>query len=166
MAREQPDNPIADPYRRGFLAEIGFEGVIGIGLMLAILVVMALGVFFRYVLNDSLTWSEELARYGLVYATFLGCATAVRRRTHIRVTLLEEMLPPAWAHRLRVVQDLCTLVFLVSVVVLAVEILTALGQARSAAMQLPMRYVYAAIVIGFALASLRLVQILVARRKS
>lgn len=151
---------------RRFLAEIGFEGIIGIALVIAILVVMGLGVFFRYVLNDSLPWSEELARYGLVYVTFLGCATAVRRRSHIRVNLLEEMLPPAWARRLRVLQDLLTLGFMAYLTVKAFEILDILGHARSAAMQLPISYVYAAIVIGFGLASLRLGYNLLWKRES
>lgn len=163
MVDQEPSQP---SFARSFLAEIGPEGVVGIALMIAILVIMGLGVFFRYVLNDSLTWSEELARYGLVYVTFLGCATAVRRRSHIRVNLLEEILPPGWARGLRILQDLLTLGFLAYVAVKAFEILIVLGDARSAAMQLPISYVYAAIVIGFALASLRLAYNLLWRRES
>jgi TRAP-type C4-dicarboxylate transport system permease small subunit len=146
----------AEPDARGFLAEIGVEGVVGIALMIALLTVMGLAVFFRYVLNDSLTWSEELARYGLVFVTFLGCATAARRGSHIRVTLAEEVMPPAWARRLNVVQDAVTLVFVGYIAMLAVEISGVLGGTRSAAMQIPMSYVYAGIVIGFTLAALRL----------
>lgn len=156
MAHQGSSEPESGPFARAFLAEVGVIGVVGIALMIAILAVMGLGVFFRYVLNDSLTWSEELARYGLVYVTFLGCATAVRRRSHIRVNLLEEMLPPAWARGLRILQDLFTLAFLAYLTVKAYEILGVLGHARSAAMQLPISYVYGAIVIGFGLASLRL----------
>jgi TRAP-type C4-dicarboxylate transport system permease small subunit len=156
MAHESSSEPDTGPFGRAFLAEIGVIGVVGIALMIAILAVMGLGVFFRYVLNDSLSWSEELARYGLVYVTFLGCATAVRRRSHIRVNLLEEMLPAAWARGLRVLQELLTLGFVAYLTIKAFEILAILGHARSAAMQLPISYVYAAIVIGFGLAALRL----------
>lgn len=138
------------------LSRIGPEGVVGIALVAAILVVLGLGVFFRYVLNDSLGWTEEISRYGLVYVTFIGCAAAARRGTHIRVTVLETVLPKRAGDVLRTLQDLATLAFVVYVAVKAVEISGILGTTRSAAMQLPMNYVYAAIVIGFSLTAARL----------
>lgn len=164
MAQADSTGSLPQPTPRAFLAEIGIIGVIGIVLMISILAVMGLAVFFRYVLNDSLSWSEELARYGLVYVTFLGCATAVRRRSHIRVNLIEGMVPPVWAARLRVVQDVLTLAFVAYLTVKTFEILTILGKSRSAAMQLPIGYVYTAILIGFGLASLRLVYMLLWKR--
>jgi hypothetical protein len=60
------------------------------------------------------------------------------------------------ARRLNVVQDAVTLVFVGYIAMLAVEISGVLGGTRSAAMQIPMSYVYAGIVIGFTLAALRL----------
>jgi len=45
-------------------------------------VVVAVQVFSRYVLNHSLFWSEELARYFLVWLTFLGASVAYRRKAH------------------------------------------------------------------------------------
>jgi TRAP-type transport system small permease protein len=145
-----------EPDDRSFLAEIEPEGIVGVFLMAAILVIMTLGVFFRYVLNDSLTWSEELARYGLVYATFIGGAVAARRRSHIRVTFLENLLPQSLTRWLERLQDLVTLVFAVYVAWLAIQISGILSSTRSAAMHLPMHYVYAAIVIGFGLMAMRL----------
>lgn len=144
------------PDDRTFLADIRPEGWIGVFLMAAILVIMGLGVFFRYVLNDSLTWSEELVRYGLVYATFIGGAVAARRRSHIRVTFLEALLPGFWARWLERLQDIVTLAFALYVAWLAIQISGILSSTRSAAMQLPMHYVYAAIVIGFGLMAIRL----------
>jgi TRAP-type C4-dicarboxylate transport system permease small subunit len=45
-------------------------------------------VFYRYVLNDSLFWSEELARYLLVWISFLGATTAYYRGVHPGVDIL------------------------------------------------------------------------------
>ena len=52
----------------------------GLGFAMAALV--AVQVFFRYVLNHSLFWSEELARYFLVWLTFLGASVAYYRKVH------------------------------------------------------------------------------------
>lgn len=51
-------------------------------------VVIGLQVFFRYALNDSLFWSEELGRMLLVWLTFCGAAVAYRRGAHIGVDAL------------------------------------------------------------------------------
>lgn len=55
---------------------------------LSMAVIVALQVFSRYVLNHSIFWSEELARYLLVWLTFLGSSTAYRRRVHPGIDLL------------------------------------------------------------------------------
>lgn len=125
-------------------------------LLVAILVVMGLGVFFRYVLNDSLTWTEEVSRYGLVYITYLGCAVGIRRRTHIRIDVIERILPARLGPAVRVLVDLVTAVFLAWMAVLSYEIIGVLWASRSAAVQIPMRYVYLALLLGFALSLLRL----------
>jgi TRAP-type C4-dicarboxylate transport system permease small subunit len=64
----------------------------GLGFSMAILV--AVQVFFRYILNQSLFWSEELARYLLVWLTFLGASAAYYRRAHPGVDVLYNRLPP------------------------------------------------------------------------
>ena len=52
------------------------------GLGFSMAVIVAVQVFCRYVLNHSLFWSEELARYLLVWLTFLGASVAYRRKVH------------------------------------------------------------------------------------
>ena len=58
----------------------------GLGFSMAILV--AVQVFCRYVLNSSLFWSEELARYMLVWLSFLGATVAYYRNLHPGVDAL------------------------------------------------------------------------------
>lgn len=54
--------------------------------------IVLLQVFFRYVLNHSLFWSEELARYILVWLTFLGASCAYYRKVHPGIDLLTQRL--------------------------------------------------------------------------
>ena len=76
------------------------QGLLGLGT--AMILVVAAQVFFRYVLNQSLFWSEELARYILVWLTFLGASVAYRRNAHPRIDLFSSRLggPPARAMRI------------------------------------------------------------------
>ena len=66
--------------------------------MLAVLMVGLVGavftqVFSRYVIHASVPWTEEVARYLLIYLTFVGAAVAVREHTHLRVDFLVVRLP-------------------------------------------------------------------------
>ncbi|MCL4189158.1 MAG: TRAP transporter small permease [Rhodobacteraceae bacterium] len=105
-------------------------------------------VFFRYVLNDSLVWSEELVRYGLLWGVMLGAAVASDRHAHIALEPLKDVLAPARYRQVRVVAALLVLVFCAIVGWYAWDYLYRLRFMASPAMQLPMKYVFAAIPTG------------------
>jgi TRAP-type transport system small permease protein len=58
------------------------------------LVVTSASVFWRYVLNSGLVWAEELTRFLLVWASFLGAALATYRGAHISVDVIYDRIPP------------------------------------------------------------------------
>jgi TRAP-type C4-dicarboxylate transport system permease small subunit len=66
------------------------------GIVLVLFWVLAFTVFLqfftRYVLNNSLGWTEEIARYLLIGVTFVGSVMAVRKQSHIAVELLYRWL--------------------------------------------------------------------------
>ena len=59
----------------------------------ALFLVVALQFFTRYVLNDSLGWTEEIARMLLIVLTYVGAVVCARKNSHIRVDLILDMLP-------------------------------------------------------------------------
>lgn len=63
-------------------------------------------VFSRYVLQDSISWTEELARYILVYMTFTGTALAAHDNSHINVDFFVNSLPSVAQKVIHVVSDL------------------------------------------------------------
>jgi TRAP-type C4-dicarboxylate transport system permease small subunit len=67
--------------------------ILASGLMMVLVVVMGVQVFFRYVLNDSLIWAEEVCRYSLVLLTFLLIGAAFERGELVRFDVLTNMLP-------------------------------------------------------------------------
>jgi TRAP-type C4-dicarboxylate transport system permease small subunit len=63
------------------------------GLGFTMTVVVAVQVLFRYGFNYSLFWSEELARYILVWLSFLGASVAYRRKAHPGIDILQKKMP-------------------------------------------------------------------------
>jgi len=63
-------------------------------LLAGLVVVVCLGVFFRYVLNASLVWYDEFASYLLVWLTFFGTAVAAYHQRHIGFELVVDKLAP------------------------------------------------------------------------
>lgn len=68
-------------------------------------------VVFRYFLDSPLVWSDELARYLFVWASFLGWIVAARRRSHLSIDMLVTWLPPRGGAALRAFGALCGLAF-------------------------------------------------------
>ena len=80
------------------------DGVLaGLGALLVGLVLVS--VFCRYVLNHSLSWSDEVVRYLFVWFTLFGAVVTLREREHIRVEYFVEKFPAA----LRRVVEIATL---------------------------------------------------------
>ncbi|NBT31053.1 MAG: TRAP transporter small permease [Rhodobacteraceae bacterium] len=84
---------------------------------LGVMVCLILGqVFFRYVLNDAPSWTEEGARFGMLWMTGLMAPYAYRHGGFVSIDMLERALP-------RVISSLLTLVLLgISLAVLIVAI--------------------------------------------
>ena len=57
--------------------------------------IVALQFFTRYVLNDSLGWTEEIARFFLIFLAFVGSITCIRRGSHIYLEFFYRYLPTA-----------------------------------------------------------------------
>lgn len=67
--------------------------------------VVFLQFWTRYVMNDSLGWTEEIARYLLILVTFVGSIMAMRKGTHIAVEAMLVYLPGEAKHWMLVAVD-------------------------------------------------------------
>jgi TRAP-type C4-dicarboxylate transport system permease small subunit len=65
----------------------------GITLILMVLIVMC-QIFFRYFLNDSLSWTEEVARVMMVWTVFLVAPWGYRSGANVRIGLFVDELTP------------------------------------------------------------------------
>ena len=66
-------------------------------LLLSTVVIALIQVFCRYVLNNSLSWPEEMAKFAFVWFVFLGAAMVTRRSRHIVIDLVPRSLEPGRA---------------------------------------------------------------------
>jgi TRAP-type C4-dicarboxylate transport system permease small subunit len=57
--------------------------------------IICFNVVLRYVFSEPLYWAEEASNWLFVWIGFLSCAYAVGDDSHIRVTLLVDLLPDA-----------------------------------------------------------------------
>jgi TRAP-type transport system small permease protein len=65
--------------------------------LLAMIILIMFGqVIFRYGLNNSLTWSEEITKFLFIWITFLGTALCFRDNIHIGVEFLIEKMSRKW----------------------------------------------------------------------
>jgi TRAP-type C4-dicarboxylate transport system permease small subunit len=115
--------------------------------------------FTRYVLNDSLAWTEEIARYLLMWVTFIGAAIAMRRRTHIGVEVLEHFLPGSFAPYLRAIIDLITIGFLGCLAWFSLTIVERMQIQRMTIIDMSMSIVYGGVALGVFLTLFRALQI-------
>jgi TRAP-type C4-dicarboxylate transport system permease small subunit len=91
----------------------------GLGFSMAILV--AVQVFCRYVLNSSLFWSEELARYMLVWLSFFGATVAYYRNLHPGVDTLTSRLSPSSQRMTRMLVHSVTMALAVVLIVSGIQ---------------------------------------------
>ena len=125
-------------------------------LFAAIVLVGGLQVICRYGFNASLSWSEELQRYGLIWMVFLALVAGYRRGAHIGMSLLLEKLPRAVQRPVGWLVDLLWFGLGLAMVVYTAAYRSAAGMTflhsvsrqSSAGMGVRMDIVYACIVAG------------------
>lgn len=133
---------------RGIIRTVEYA-LAGFLCLMTVLIIMQ--VFYRYALNDPLTWSEELARLCMIWLGFLGSAVALSRGTHIRIEGLDVFLPVGLRKTVERVVEFLGAMLLLVMVVESVKLVLNTRRQFMAALQIPVGYMYGAILVGMAL---------------
>jgi len=121
-------------------------------LLAAIVVIALLAVFYRYVLNHSLVWSDEVVRYLFVWFTLLGAAITLREREHMRVEYFAELLPPGPRRFVELVMLVGVLLFYLAMLVLGFMWVHQTQGTSTSALKWPLNwFFYAALPVSAAL---------------
>jgi TRAP-type transport system small permease protein len=147
------------------LSHYRFEDWIAFAIFWALALVIFYQFFTRYALNDSASWTEEIARYLLIATAFVGAAINVRKNNHIQVDFLYRFLPRAASRVLSTVVDVLRTAFLAYCVWLTYALMQKIGSSRMAIIDLPMGLVYGFVLAGFALMTWRAIGVAIANWK-
>ncbi len=120
-------------------------------LLTTMVVVAALGVFFRFVLHASLSWSEEFDSYLFVWLTCLGAAAGVKLRAHPEVRAIPDRLPKVTHAFLADLTDGIVLALGLIFVLYGSEMVSMMGTETAASLPISMVYPYLSIPVGGAL---------------
>ena len=120
--------------------------------LLVIISVMACVVFvevlFRYALMLPLFWTEEFARYCLVWSSLLGAGVALKRGEHIAVTFLVDRIPGGMRPQAALLVSTFVALFLMAILWGGVHLVLLTRHQLSPAMRIPMAWPYLAIPIS------------------
>jgi TRAP-type C4-dicarboxylate transport system permease small subunit len=121
--------------------------------------------FTRYALNDSASWTEEIARYLLIATVFVGAAINVRKNNHIQVDFFYRFLPRVVSRGLSTVVDAMRIAFLGYCVWLTYLLMTKIGSQRMAIIDWPIGILYGFVIAGFVLMTWRAIGVAIANWK-
>ncbi len=134
-------------------------GVICVICLTAMVLITGAQIICR-VFFDALVWSEEVARYLLIWSTFIGASCVYKRMGHINVTVIRDLFPQPVRVVMEVLVHLLCAAFFVLAVYKGYEYMGRTARQLSPALRLPMKYIYAAIPIGFGIMFLHVVDLL------
>lgn len=124
---------------------------------IGMIVCITLQIMVRYLQLDSLYWTEELARYCMIYCVFFGVSSGFKTGAHIGVDALLLALPQRiskWVTLLSKVIVLALCILLTKAAVDYVAVSRA-SVSLSPTLKLPMYYIYYTVCIGFGLSAIR-----------
>jgi TRAP-type C4-dicarboxylate transport system permease small subunit len=108
-------------------------------------------VFSRYVLSSPSSFTDELAGYLLIWVSLLGAAYVAGRKEHLAIDILLRKAPPERQKRLMILIEIIILLFAFTVMIVGGAWLMYTRfvlEVKSAALQLPLGYVYVVIPIS------------------
>lgn len=132
-----------------------FEAWVALGIFWTLGGVVFYQFVTRYVLNNSASWTEEIARYLLIGTVFVGAAIGVAKNNHIQVDLLYRWLPAPLGRAMALSVDVIRIAFFATMVVLTAQLMMKMDSYQMTIIDLPMNIVYGVCLFGFVMMALR-----------
>ncbi|MDF1592707.1 MAG: TRAP transporter small permease [Desulfobacterales bacterium] len=120
-------------------------------------IIIILQVFQRYVVQHSLDWPEELARYLFIYSVYVGASYAALGRRHLEVTIVRTIFGKKIGKLFTILAYSITVVFCGLMFVWGIKMVLFVIESNqlAPALQFPMYIAYICIPLGFLLMGIR-----------
>lgn len=128
-----------------------FNRVVGWGLAFLLLIMTVLifwQVFARFVVGKPLFFSDEIARFAMIWLTFIGAGYAYRKGTLISVDILLEYAGKRFACALRVMVVLCSALFAFIIVKYGFDLVGRVANQTAPSTRVSMMWPYMAVPLG------------------
>ncbi len=138
-----------------------WEEYVLFGFMISMLGILLVQVFCRYVLSFSFSWAEQAARIGFVWLTMVGISLAAKKGLHLKVDMLNQILPRSLSKLVSAFSDIATVLFGLAMgwlIFRTIMMQVRLNQVFSSIPWLPTWTMYAAGTVGMLGLSVRTVQ--------
>ena len=121
-------------------------------LILVMLGVVLVGVFYRYIINEALSWYDEFAGFILVWLTMYGSVVGLARGKHISFETLMEKLPRKGQQVMEFIGILCVMGFSLVVLVSGWGLIKEMaGETAVSVPEVKMAWIYSVMPISAAL---------------
>lgn len=117
-------------------------------LVLLMVINVFTGVVARYVFNNAIYWTEELARYLMIWSGYLAMSMVVRGEENVAVTFVLGWMPLKLRRFFKVIGHIAIGVFLAIVFSESLKYMRVLRIQTTPALQLPMAVPYLSVTIG------------------
>lgn len=121
--------------------------VVVAALIVLLVAVMFVGVIYRYVLNDALAWTEEVAGFAMGWLVFCGAAVLFRHDAHPSSRLLRDRAGPGVRRAVDLLADVLTGIYILCLIAAGLGILDGFLP-RSPALSLSYGIAYVSIPIS------------------
>jgi TRAP-type C4-dicarboxylate transport system permease small subunit len=156
QAFEEDAAPPAD------LSRYAFEDWLTLAVFWMMGVSVFLQFFTRYALNNSLSWTEEIATNCLMVVVFMGAVMCVRTSRNIHVDVLYHFLPPKVGRLLALLVDIFVICFFAYISLLIWRFVGVVAHQRMISIDVPRSFLFYTLFAAFFLMLLRSIQVFVA----
>lgn len=138
-----------------------FELYLAAYLFIFLTIMLFAQVVSRYVFNNAVTWTEELANMVFVFLTYLGVSAGVKHRKHLSIDFVVQKVSFKKKRIMLIVSDIIFILFCIYMLFPMFTIINGyngLGGASSPLLGIPKVISYSTIPVCFVLTIFRLVQ--------
>lgn len=126
----------------------------------AMVLIVFLQIVMRFIFNNSLTWSEELATVIFIWISWIGISLGEKKGEHIRITLVTDRFHGNAKKVIIIIGNLCTLAILVFLLIYGIDVMMHIMSIGSAtpALKIPKWIVYGAVPVSSFLMGVRVIK--------